>query len=77
MLAVGLTPPLCVGCILSWQSRDGSEAALQSNDQEYWAKGTGFGSGSLRSGWNMDQVREKQKKNERQMELIFKVSTAV
>jgi baculoviral IAP repeat-containing protein 6 len=57
----------------NWQSRDGSEAALQSNDQEYWAKGTGFGSGSLRSGWNMDQVREKQKKNERQMELIFKI----
>ena len=57
----------------SWNVREGSEVSVHSSDHEYWAKGTGFGSGSLRSGWNMDRVRERQKKSERLIESIFKV----
>ena len=65
--------PILIPISCSWNATGDSEVSVHSSDQEYWAKGTGFGSGSLRSGWNMDQVRERQKKSERQVELMFKV----
>lgn len=57
-------------------SNGGAELSAMGSGQKFFAKGTGFGSGSLRSGWDMEQVRETQKEVEQQVECCLKVHTA-
>ena len=39
----------------------------------YWAKGTGFGTGSTASAWNVDAMKAKQKQEEKHTCLCFKI----
>ena len=39
----------------------------------YWAKGTGFGTGSTTSTWNVDAMRARQKSEEKQVCLVFAI----
>lgn len=39
----------------------------------YWAKGTGFGTGSTLSAWNVDAMRAKQKSEEKYICLCFAI----
>ena len=39
----------------------------------YWAKGTGFGTGSTASAWNADAMKAKQKQEEKHTYLCFKI----
>ena len=64
-------PPLPV--CLSVSNDGGADLSAVGSGQKFFAKGTGFGSGSLRSGWDMKQVREAQKENEQQVECCLKV----
>ena len=43
------------------------------NNRLYWAKGTGFGTGSTTSEWNVDAMRAKQKSEERHVWLVFAI----
>ena len=62
-------------CICRLSDPKIEEAATSASEgDKYWAKGTGFGSGSLRSGWNIGQVQDRKRQSEMQVELCFKVS---
>ncbi|XP_022103700.1 LOW QUALITY PROTEIN: baculoviral IAP repeat-containing protein 6-like [Acanthaster planci] len=52
-----------------WNSPQGSQGSApppttEQKNQSYWAKGTGFGTGSTTSGWNVEQALNKQKAEE-------------
>lgn len=40
----------------------------------YWAKGTGFGTGSTQASWNMDAAYQKQKFEEKNISCLLKVT---
>ena len=42
-------------------------------DHHYWAKGTGFGTGSTTSNWNMEAMTAKQKAEEKYVSLCFAI----
>ena len=65
-----LPPPSLSVC---GSSDGGADLSAVGTGQKFFAKGTGFGSGSLRSGWDMEQVREAQKEIEQQVECCLKV----
>ena len=44
-----------------------------SSDHHYWAKGTGFGTGSTTSNWNMEAITAKQKAEEKYVSLCFAI----
>lgn len=44
-----------------------------SGHHQYWAKGTGFGTGSTLSAWNVDAMRAKQKSEEKYICLCFAI----
>ena len=44
-----------------------------SADHHYWAKGTGFGTGSTTSNWNMEAITAKQKAEEKYVSLCFAI----
>jgi baculoviral IAP repeat-containing protein 6 len=46
---------------------------MGSRHRLYWAKGTGFGTGSTTSEWNMDAMRAKQKSEEKHVCLVFAI----
>lgn len=51
-----------------------SQAAGGTNSKQYWAKGTGFGTGSTSSGWNIEQALVKQKNEEEHITWILQVN---
>lgn len=61
-----------------WSSSMSSEAIprqgrMGSGQKLYWAKGTGFGTGSTTSTWNVNAMRAKQKAEERHVCLCFAI----
>ena len=47
------------------------DRGMGSRHKLYWAKGTGFGTGSTTSEWNVDAMRTKQKAEEKLVSLVF------
>lgn len=43
------------------------------NERSYWAKGTGFGTGSTSSGWDVEQAMLKQKAEEEHVTCLLQV----
>lgn len=53
----------------------GVEAGLKDHKaQSYWAKGTGFGTGSTVSGWNAEEALKRQRAEEEHVTCLFRVS---
>ena len=46
---------------------------ISSSDRLYWAKGTGFGTGSTTSSWNIEATRVKKKLEEKYVTLCFAI----
>lgn len=46
---------------------------VTSSDKQYWAKGTGFGTGSTASAWNMDAMIAEKKSEEKYINLCFAI----
>ena len=44
------------------------------NERSYWAKGTGFGTGSTSSGWDVEQAMLKQKAEEEHVTCLLQVT---
>lgn len=54
-----------------------SHSGVSSEDQQlYWAKGTGFGTGSTASGWDVEQALMKQRLEEEHVTCLLQVSSA-
>lgn len=50
---------------------------MSSEEQQlYWAKGTGFGTGSTASGWDVEQALMKQRLEEEHVTCLLQVSSA-
>lgn len=45
------------------------------SERSYWAKGTGFGTGSTSSGWDVEQAMLKQKAEEEHVTCLLQVMT--
>lgn len=45
------------------------------NERSYWAKGTGFGTGSTSSGWDVEQAMLKQRAEEEHVTCLLQVIT--
>lgn len=45
----------------------------RTSSKQYWAKGTGFGTGSTSSGWDIEQALVKQKNEEEHITSILQV----
>ena len=50
-----------------------SATHVKSGHRLYWAKGTGFGTGSTHSAWNVDTMRAKKKAREKYVCLCFAI----
>lgn len=50
-----------------------SQSLGNTADQTYWAKGTGFGTGSTVSNWDIDKAMKRKKKEEEDIVIIFQV----
>lgn len=46
---------------------------LMQQQQNYWAKGTGFGTGSTASNWSIEKAYKEKKKEEELLVIVFKV----
>ena len=55
------------------QSSQQPSRVTSSSDKQYWAKGTGFGTGSTTSTWNMEAMIAKQKSEEKYVTLCFSI----
>ena len=51
--------------------RDGEIGSA--NERNYWAKGTGFGTGSTSSGWDVEQAMLKQRAEEEHVTCLLQV----
>jgi len=58
-------------CIIYSVCRDNDIGA--GNERSYWAKGTGFGTGSTSSGWDVEQAMLKQKAEEEHVTCLLQV----
>lgn len=58
-------------CFICSVCRDNDVAA--GNERSYWAKGTGFGTGSTSSGWDVEQAMLKQKAEEEHVTCLLQV----
>lgn len=47
------------------------------NERSYWAKGTGFGTGSTSSGWDVEQAMLKQRAEEEHVTCLLQVSAVL
>lgn len=52
-------------------------AGTSEEQQLYWAKGTGFGTGSTASGWDVEQALTKQRLEEEHVTCLLQVSLGV
>lgn len=46
---------------------------VNDKNQNFWAKGTGFGTGSTTSGWNVEEALVRQKAEEEHVTCLLKV----
>lgn len=58
-------------CLLPSVCRDNDTGS--GNERSYWAKGTGFGTGSTSSGWDVEQAMLKQKAEEEHVTCLLQV----
>lgn len=64
---------LCILCV-SGQPQTSSHSGVSSEEQQlYWAKGTGFGTGSTASGWDVEQALMKQRLEEEHVTCLLQV----
>ena len=57
---------------LSSLSRSASQGS--GGEKQYWAKGTGFGTGSTSSGWDIEQAMMKQRAEEEHVTYLLQVT---
>lgn len=59
----------------STKSGSGENSQITSDDKShmYWAKGTGFGTGSIQQSWNVEQALLKQKSEEEHVTVLLQV----
>lgn len=57
------------------KSGSGENSQISSDDKShmYWAKGTGFGTGSIQQSWNVEQALLKQKSEEEHVTVLLQV----
>ena len=58
--------------LLTSLSRSASQATA--SEKQYWAKGTGFGTGSTTSGWDIEQAMMKQRAEEEHVTYLLQVT---
>ena len=64
----------CDGCPILKQTNNANQpGGLTDKNQNYWAKGTGFGTGSTTSGWNVEEALIRQKAEEEHVTCLLKV----
>lgn len=56
------------------QVSSGHAGGTSEEQQLYWAKGTGFGTGSTASGWDVEQALTKQRLEEEHVTCLLQVS---
>lgn len=66
------TSRLCV-CDFQQQVSSGHVGGTTEEQQLYWAKGTGFGTGSTASGWDVEQALTKQRLEEEHVTCLLQV----
>jgi len=54
----------------------GATKTLMQQQQNYWAKGTGFGTGSTASNWSIEKAYKEKKKEEELLVIVFKTLSA-
>jgi baculoviral IAP repeat-containing protein 6 len=61
----------------SMKAQAGSDEPVLSDDKShvYWAKGTGFGTGSTQQSWNVEQALLKQKSEEEHVTVLLQVNS--
>lgn len=52
-----------------------TEVSSDDKSHVYWAKGTGFGTGSTQQSWNVEQALMRQKSEEEHVTVLLQVST--
>ena len=60
--------------IFSESSAQAKHSFGNGTKQNYWAKGTGFGTGSTASSWNIEKAMSDKIKEEEELVIIFQVS---
>ncbi len=60
-------------CFLQPQASSGHVGGTTEEQQLYWAKGTGFGTGSTASGWDVEQALTKQRLEEEHVTCLLQV----
>ena len=60
---------------LSSLSRSASQGS--GGEKQYWAKGTGFGTGSTSSGWDIEQAMMKQRAEEEHVTYLLQVTPEI
>lgn len=69
---ISLTPSFSLSLYL--QVPNGSQVGgVNDKNQNFWAKGTGFGTGSTTSGWNVEEALVRQKAEEEHVTCLLKV----
>ncbi|XP_071961824.1 dual E2 ubiquitin-conjugating enzyme/E3 ubiquitin-protein ligase BIRC6-like isoform X2 [Antedon mediterranea] len=72
-----VTPPVATSEASSSVNGVGNAAGSENEkSQNYWAKGTGFGTGSTTSGWDVEQALNKQKVEEEHVTCLLQVLSA-
>lgn len=55
------------------QGSNGSTGKSEEKSQLYWAKGTGFGTGSTQQSWNVEQALVRQRTEEEHVTVLLQV----
>lgn len=63
--------------VLQPQVSSGHVGGTTEEQQLYWAKGTGFGTGSTASGWDVEQALTKQRLEEEHVTCLLQVCVCV
>jgi len=69
MVATQATASMATSTTSASQQKSSTEEKAQS----YWAKGTGFGTGSTTSSWDIDQAKLRQKSEEEHVTCFLQV----
>lgn len=68
----------CVCVCVFGQPQTPSHSGVSSEEQQlYWAKGTGFGTGSTASGWDVEQALMKQRLEEEHVTCLLQVGATL
>lgn len=63
--------------VLQPQVSSGHVGGTTEEQQLYWAKGTGFGTGSTASGWDVEQALTKQRLEEEHVTCLLQVCVCI